>query len=215
MKKSLVLILALILSSNSSVFAFFGKDKTLDMEGRGYVGTLPNITKQYDTSEPGEGTPIFEKTKNFNSANELKPIPREDPAFVNIILKPDKTSQYITDLNDFILMLEKIYDSIENREDVQKFAAKVYFFKKNADYFRDKYATKPESYYESYQKLLELSLRANVISQLRVEAEKYKPYLAYSGAGKIYNSENIDQQLEYLKSEIETTIVILKEAEEI
>lgn len=208
------MVLALILSSNCSAFALFGKDnKALEPEERGYVGTLPNLTKQYDTSEPAESSPIFEKTKNFHSANELKPIPREDPAFVNIILKPDKTSQYLNDLNDFILMLEKIYDSIENREDVQKFVAKVYFFKKNADYFRDKYATKPESYYESYQRVLDLSLRANAVSQLRAEAEKYKPYLAYSGAGKVYNSENIDQQLEYLKSEIESTIAVLKEAE--
>lgn len=213
MKKSLILVLALILSSNCSAYALFGKDKTLEPEERGYVGTLPNLTKQYDTSEPAESSPIFEKTKNFHSANELKPIPREDPAFVNIILKPDKTSQYLNDLNDFILMLEKIYDSIENREDVQKFVAKVYFFKKNADYFRDKYATKPESYYESYQRVLDLSLHANAVSQLRAEAEKYKPYLAYSGAGKVYNSENIDQQLEYLKSEIESTIAVLKEAE--
>lgn len=214
MKKSLILVLALILSSNCSAYALFGKDNNvLDPEGRGYVGTLPNLTKQYNTSEPAESSPIFEKTKNFHSANELKPIPREDPAFVNIILKPDKTSQYLNDLNDFILMLEKIYDSIENREDVQKFVAKVYFFKKNADYFRDKYATKPESYYESYQRVLDLSLRANAVSQLRAEAEKYKPYLAYSGAGKVYNSENIDQQLEYLKSEIESTIAVLKEAE--
>ena len=79
--------------------------------------------------------------------------------------------------------------------------------------FRDKYANKPESYFISYQKLLDLSLRANTISNLRTEAEKYKAYLAYSNSGRIYNSENIDQQLEYLKNEIESVIVILKEAE--
>lgn len=212
MKKSLILILALIFSSTYA-FAFFGKNDQIDTEGKGYLGTLPNLTKEYETSEPAEGTPIFDKTQQFHSANELKPIPREDPSFVNIILKPDKTSEYITDLNEFILMLEKIYDSIENREDVQKFAAKVYFFNKNADYFRDKYANKPESYFISYQKLLDLSLRANTISNLRTEAEKYKAYLAYSNSGRIYNSENIDQQLEYLKNEIESVIVILKEAE--
>ena len=212
MKKSLIFMLALIFSSTST-FAFFGKDDKIDIEGKGYLGTLPNITKQYETTEPAQGTPVFDKTQQFHSSNELKPIPREDPSFVNIILKPNKTSQYVNDLNEFILMLEKIYDSIENREDVQKFAAKVYFFNKNAEYFRDKYANKPESYFISYQKLLELSLRANTISNLRVEAEKYKPYLAYSGAGQIYNSENIDQQLEYLKNEIESVIVVLKEAE--
>ncbi len=212
MKKSIVFLLALIFSTTNT-FAFFGKDEKIDTEGKGYLGTLPNLTKQYEVTEPAQGTPIFDKTQQFHSSNELKPIPREDPSFVNIILKPDKTSEYINDLNDFIIMLEKLYDSIENREDVQKFAAKVYFFNKNADYFRDKYANKPESYFISYQKLLELSLRANTISNLRVEAEKYKAYLAYSNAGKIYNSENIDLQLDYLKNEIESVIVILKEAE--
>lgn len=212
MKKSLILVLALIFSS-SSAYGFFGKDKTEIPDDKGYLGTLPNITKQYEPPEQTEGAPIFDKTKDFHSINELKPIPREDPAFVNIILKQDKTSHYINDLNEFILILEKIYDSIENREDIQKFAAKVYFFNKNADYFRDKYLNKPESYYESYQKILDVSLRAKTISQLRSEAEKYKPYLAYSGAGKIYDSENIDEQLTLLKYEIETTIVILKEAE--
>lgn len=212
MKKSIIFLLALIFSATSA-FAFFGKDEKIDTEGKGYLGTLPNLTKQYEVTEPAQGTPIFDKTQQFHSSNELKPIPREDPSFVNIILKPDKTSEYINDLNDFIIMLEKLYDSIENREDVQKFAAKVYFFNKNADYFRDKYANKPESYFISYQKLLELSLRANTISNLRVEAEKYKAYLAYSNAGKIYNSENIDLQLDYLKNEIESVIVILKEAE--
>jgi len=212
MKKSLILVMALILSTGSA-HAFFGKDKTDIADDKGYVGTLPNITKPYEPSEPAEGAPIFDKTKDFHSVNELKPIPREDPAFVNIILKQDKTSKYINDLNEFIVMLEKIYDSIENGDDVQKFAAKVYFFNKNADYFRDKYLNKPESYYESYQKILDVSLRAKTISQLRTEAEKYKPYLAYSGAGKIYDSENIDEQLTLLKYELETTIVMLKESE--
>lgn len=214
MKKLSILIIAIILSS-TSCFAFFGSNsnKVDENEGKGYLGKLPDVTKNFGTSEPSSAKPIFEKTENFHSVNQLKPIPREDPSFVNIILKPDKTSQYITDLNDFILMLEKIYSSIENREDVQKFVARVYFFTKNTDYFRDKYLGKPESYYTSYQKLMELSLHAGTISQLRSEAEKYKPYLAYTGAGKIYSSNNIDQQLEYLKTEIEQTINVLKEAE--
>lgn len=211
MRKYLILVIALIFST-SNAYAFFGKNQ-IDTDGKGYLGTLPNITKSYEPSQPAEGAPIFEKTKQFHSINELKPIPRQDPAFVNIILKQDKTSQYINDLNEFIFMLEKIYDSIENGEDVQKFVASVYFFNKHAEFFRDKYLNKPESYYESYQKIMDVSLRAKTLSQLRAEAEKYKPYLAYSGAGKIYNSENIDEQLTLLKYEIETAIVIIKEAE--
>ena len=121
MRKLVILTLALIFST-SNAYAFFGKSE-IDTDGKGYLGTLPNITKPYEPSEPVESAPIFEKTKQFHSINELKPIPRQDPAFVNIILKQDKTSQYINDLNEFIFMLEKIYDSIENGEDVQKFVA--------------------------------------------------------------------------------------------
>ena len=142
----------------------------------------------------------------------MKPIPREDPAFVNIILKSDKTSEYINDLNEMIPVLEKILDSIEEHEPVQRFVARVYFLNKNVEYLRDKYAEKPESTFVSFQRLQEVSNHAQTVSNLRTEAEKYKPYLAYGGAGYIYNSNNIEQQLEYLKIEIEEAIVVLKEA---
>ncbi len=183
-----------------------------NFEGQGYVGTLPDLTKSFHSTEPAEAKPVYDKTKQFNSENQLKPIPRDNPAFVNIILKQDKTSPYLNDINDFIAILEKIYDSIENQEDVQKFAARVYFFTKNADYFRDKYTGKPESSYISFEKIMELSLHASTVSQLRSEAERYSPYLAYTGAGKIYNANNINEQLEYLKAEIEQTIAVLKDA---
>lgn len=199
------------------IFAFtplscFAAKSMGNFEGEGYVGTLPDVTKSFHSTEPAEAPPVFDKTEKFNSVNVLKPMPRDNPAFVNIILKQDKTSPYLNDINEFIAILEKIYDSIENQEDVQKFAARVYFFTKNVDYFRDKYLDKPESSYVSFIRIMELSLHASTVSQLRSEAERYSPYLAYTGAGKIYNSNNINEQLEYLKAEIENTIVVLKDA---
>jgi len=211
MRKLLALILILMLTP-ASCFAFFGKKQTVDTEGKGYMGTLPDVTKTFATSEPSNAKPVFEETKNFHSTKEIKPAPRENPAFVNIILKSDKTSPYLNDINEVIPMLEKIYDSIEARDNVQKFVARVYFFNKNAEYLRDKYNNKPESSYVSYKKLMEVSLHAQSVSLLRSEAEKYNPYLAYSGAGYVYNPQNIDQQLEYLKYEIEQAIIVLKEA---
>ena len=130
---------------------------------------------------------------------------------MNIILKQDKLSPYVSDLQEFIEMLEQIYDSIESGENVQRFAARVYYFKKNAEYFGEKYANEPESSYISYEKILELSAQAQSVANLRTEAEKYKPYLAYTGSGAIYNSNSIDQQLEYLKTEVERIINILKD----
>ena len=181
-------------------------------DGMGYVGTLPDLTRQYQPSEPKSTKPVIEQVENFHSSDQVKPIPRDNPAFVNIILKQDKTTRYVNDINEFIPMLEKIYDSIEDGENVQLFNAKVYFFNKNADYLRDKYIEKPEGEYISFKRLMDLSTHAKSIALLRAEAQKYNPYLAYSGAGYIYDPDNITQQLEYLKKEVEQAILLLRDA---
>ena len=58
---------------------------------------------------------------------------------------------------------------------------------------------------------MEVSTHTKSIALLRAEAEKYNPYLAYSGAGYIYDPNNITQQLDFLKVEIERVIMLLKE----
>ena len=212
MKKSVLILLIFLSFPISCQGAFFSQENPF--EGQGYVGTLPDLTKNFRPTEPVTTKPVFAETKEFNSENQIKPAPRDNPAFVNIILKQDKSSPYINDLTEFIEMLEKIYESIENKETVQLFASRVYYFNQNADYFRQKYEGKPQSSYISYEKLLELSLQARSVAQLRIEAEKYSPYLAYTGEGKIYNSTNIEEQMEILKDEVEKTITILKLVEE-
>ena len=99
---------------------------------------LPDLTREYEAKD-SNSTPEVQPAKDFNSEKALKPVPRDNPAFVNIILKSDKTSQYINDLNEFIPMLENIVDIIDDEENVQVFNAKVYYFNKSADYFKDKY----------------------------------------------------------------------------
>ncbi len=183
-----------------------------DNQGRGYVGTLPDISKNNKPEEADSSLPPVEQTKKFNSSQEIKPVPRDNPAFVNIILKTDKTSPYINDLNELLPQLENILFCIENNYDVQKFNAKVYFFNQSVKYLQEKYEGKPESNFVSFTKILTLSTHSQSVATLRAEAEKYRPYLAYTGAGYLYNDNVINQQLDYLKTEIEDTIVVIKEA---
>lgn len=214
MKKFCVILLITLLTPTSCFGAFFKKPAStegVDSASKGYVGTLPDLTSGETPDEPAVSTPIFDRTKEFNSANEVKPIPRDNPAFVNIILKQDRMSPYVNDLQEFIEMFEQIYDSIEAEENIQRFAARVYYLNRNAEYFRNKYANKPESSYISFEKLLEVSYHAKNVSELRTEAEKYKQYLTYSGSGAIYDKNNINAQLDYLKAEVEEIISILKE----
>lgn len=201
-------IAVLVLLSQAS----FAK-ATPTFDGRGYVGTLPNLTREYVPDNKQSPKPEIIPSKDFNSEKDIKPVPKDDPTFVNIILKKDKTSQYINDLNEFLPILENIYDLIEQDGSVQLFNAKVYYFNKNAEFFRDKYLNRPESQFVSYKKLLELSTHAKSIALLRNEALRYNPYLASSQPDYIYNPNNVKKQIEYLKTEIDQTIVILKDAE--
>ena len=218
MRKLLVLILLISLSTSSCfAWGFKKKDsnqptKNIETKNNGYKGTLPDVSKNFKSSEPKSAKPQFEKIKNFNSADEIKPVPRDNPSFINIILKEDKTSPYLNDINDLLPQLENILTCIENNYDVQKFNAKVFFLTKTIDYLSGKYEGKPEYNFVSFQKLLTLRTHSRSVATLRAEAEKYRPYLAYTGAGYLYNDNVINQQLDYLKSEIQQTILILKES---
>lgn len=212
-KYNLFYILIIVLILGFQVNYSCAKEKPENFEGRGYVGTLPDLNRGYEIKEVKKITKEAIPAKDFNDESELKPVPRDNPAFVNIILKTDKTSQYINDINEFIPILEDMYDLIDENSNVQLFNAKVYYFNKSAEYLRDKYKNKPESQYVSFKRLMDLNTHARSIALLRNEAERYNPYLAYGGSGYIYNPNNVAEQMEFLKTEINQTILILKDAD--
>ena len=213
MKKLLLFLIITSFALPSHAWWWDKKDKALEAElqGKGYAGTLPNLKKTFQKKEEKVATPIFESQKDFNDPSDLKPIPRDNPSFINIIQKKDKTSQYIVDINEMIPMLEKLADCIEEEGNVQLFVTRANVVNMNIDHLTTKYDGQPESYYESFKKLLEINQFIKTLSQLRREAITYQRYLAYQTTGSIYNPENINEQLQYLLEEINTTIIMLKE----
>lgn len=213
MKKFLICLILLSITLPSQAFFWNKKDKALEKElqGKGYAGTLPNLGEKIEKSKTKVTTPIFESQENFNDPADLKPVPKDNPAFINIIQKKDKNSVFIDDANEIIPMLEKLVDCIEDNESLQLFITKANLLTLNVDNLAEKYKGKPESYYESFRKLQEVNNYVKSISKLRREAVTYQRYLAYSTTGSIYNPENIAQQLEYLKEELTSTILLLKE----
>ncbi len=215
--KKFILILILI-SFVNPCYAFLWwnkKDKALEAElqGKGYAGTLPNLNKRFEKKEEKITTPIFESQEGFNNPSELKPVPRENPAFINIIQKKDKTSKYLTDANEIIPMIERLADCIEENGSLQLFVTRANVLAMNIDSLMKKYEGQPESYYESFRKLEEINRFVKSISQLRKEAVTYQRYLAYQESGSIYNPENINQQLQYLLDELNSTVIMLREEE--
>ena len=213
MKKFLIVLLLMSFALPSNAFFWNKKDKALEkeLEGKGYAGTLPNIGEKVEKSKTKVTTPIFESQEGFDNPADLKPVPKDNPAFINIIQKKDKNSPFVDDAMEIIPMLEKLVDCIEDNENVQLFVTKANLLSLNIDNLGEKYKGKPESYYESFRKLQDVNRYVKSISLLRREAITYQRYLAYSESGSIYNPENIAQQLEYLKDELNTVILMLRE----
>ena len=213
MKKFLVCLILLSIALPSHAFFWNKKDKALEKElqGKGYAGTLPDIGEKIEKSKTKVTTPIFESQEGFDDPSELKPVPKDNPAFINIIQKKDKNSEFVDDANEIIPMLEKLVDCIEDNESIQLFITKANLLTLNIDSLAKKYDGKPESFYESFRKLQEVNRYVKSISLLRKEAVTYQRYLAYSESGSIYNPENIANQLQYLLEELNTAILLLRE----
>ena len=203
MKKIICCLLLLSFIQPSYAFSWWWqkKDKALEKElqGKGYAGTLPNLEEKVEKTKVKVTSPVFESQDNFNDPAELKPVPKNNPAFINIIQKEDKNSPYLNDANEIIPMLERLVDSIEAEENVQLFVSKANLLTMNVDFLQKKYEGQPESYYESFKKLSEVNLYVKSLANLRKEAVTYQRYLAYTASGSIYNPENISKQMEYLK----------------
>ena len=206
-----MLILTIALPSNAAFWNKKNKALEQELQGKGYAGNLPEIGEKIERSKTKVTTPVFEAQEGFDDPAELKPAPKDNPAFINIIQKKDKSSPFVNDANEVIPMLEKLVDCIEDNESLQLFITKANLLTLNIDNLTEKYNGKPESYYESFRKLQEVNRYVKSIALLRKEAVTYQRYLAYSESGSIYNPENINQQLQYLLEELNTAILLLRE----
>jgi len=209
MKKILVLFLILFCVTPCA----FAKKKAAVVipEGSGYVGALPNVLERFQTSADQVSQPSFEYQDGFNDPDKIKPAPINNPAFINIIMKQDKTSQYLNDLNEMIVIIEKLQSSIEQQQNIQKFNAESYFFKENTEYFRDKYKNKAEESYISFKKVMQLNTHVQSVAKLRSESEQYTPYVTVAQSGNMFSQNNIDNQLDYLLEDIKQTLAVLTE----
>ena len=212
MKKFFICLIIMSFALPSHAFFWNKKDKALEKElqGKGYAGTLPNLGDKIEKTKTKVTTPIFESQDGFNNPSDLKPVPKDNPAFINIIQKKNKTSEFTNDAAEIIPMLEKLVDCIDDNENLQLFITKANLLTLNIDNLTEKYNGKPESYYESFRKLQEVNRYVKSIAALRREAVTYQRYLAYSSSGSIYNPDNINQQLQYLLEELNSAILLLR-----
>ena len=71
--------------------AAFAKKSTAPAipNGSGFVGKLPNVSDRFQKAPTEESDPAFQYEDNFSDKDDIKPAPRNNPAFINIIMKKD------------------------------------------------------------------------------------------------------------------------------
>ena len=182
--------------------------------GAGYVGTLPNIEAEFNylkkqSSEKAMAPYTVEQLDKQNE-EKLRPIPRENDNYVDIIIKKDKTTKYLHDVNNVIVILEKLRRCLNTNQDIQKFNAITSALIDNVEYIRVEYKDKPESNYLSYNRLILISQQAREVANFRTQGLAVQKYLPYTSEKNEYTKENLDARLESLLNNVNETLFILK-----
>lgn len=178
--------------------------------GAGYNGKLPNITSEfaYKSQTPAKSYPPY--TPNDNKNVELKPVPRENKTYIEVVVKKNKTLEYTRDINSIITILEKLKTCIEEGQDIQKFNAITSNLIDHIALLQTTYQGKQESNYLSYKSLVALSPKARDIAILKTESQVYTKYLPYSSAGAPYKKENIQSKEKSLLTNVNETLYVIK-----
>ena len=179
----------------------------------GYEGILPDIQSamSYKVKKQTVKQTPFNNTKGEEvKQKDLKKIPKENKEYVDIVVKKDKTSEYVKDIQYVITVLEKFKNYIEDGVNVQMFNACANSYIDYAYYIQMKYKNRHEKYYASYRAITGIIEDTRNAAKLRAEAAAYTKYLPYSGEGEKYSKENIDKNSQELLKKIYDTLFVLK-----
>ncbi len=216
MKKFLILIFAIIFITNSCfAFSWFKKEKeknqpTEENVYEGYQGALPDIEKEFDSERKTIEVPKMNDFDTNIEKDKLTPIPRDNKMYIDIIIKQDRTSQYVNDINDIIKIIEKIKNSIETSANVQIFNAQVGSLINHVNFMQEEYHEKSESAYDSYLELINYSNHAREVAVLNAQSQVYKKYLPYESEGEAYSPANVRLQMDYLLDSTNEILDLLK-----
>ncbi|MDD3012663.1 MAG: hypothetical protein PHC34_03060 [Candidatus Gastranaerophilales bacterium] len=123
---------------------------TVVASGAGYVGELPNLTSSSEQSQQNK--------EEKGIPPPIMPLaPKNIPTiYGGTIIRQNKYSKYqkdIDQLEEKLVSLKKAMLVTEYNQ-MQIFCAKVNLVDLYVSYIKEKYANKPERYYESYKKIL-------------------------------------------------------------
>lgn len=175
---------------------------------KGYWGQLPDISKDFEYKKQSSKTNSqnnfnFDDNSDLNEEN-LKPAPYDDPLFIDVIVKKDKTSNYVNDLQKTKYALNNLKKCIEEQGDIQRFNACVNMVDMYSENLKNKYENKSESLKESYKNILITNYHAKVLGNLIYNSNYYSRYIP-TQQGQ-YSKENISKEKQELLIKIDKTL---------
>lgn len=191
------------------------KEKDKSSENKGYYGQLPDIYKDFkykrqisnSSSEINAKIPTEEDLEEEN----LKRAPFDDPLFLDNIIKKEKDSQYLKDIQKIKFVFTSLKNCLEEQGDIQKFNGCVNLIDLQTQNLIKKYSNKSESLKESYLEILNTNYYAKVLGNLKFDAKYYSRYIPVQ-EGK-YSKENIAHEENLLLNRVNRTIFLINKEE--
>lgn len=180
---------------------------------QGYYGQLPNIEadfgykKQYSKTTAQDDILVPDAVEK-NEEN-FKKAPFDDALFLDVIVKEEKSSTYVNDLQRVKYALNNLKNCIEQKGDIQRFNACVNLVDLYTKNLKIKYQNKPESHKESYMQILASNYYAKELGNLKYDAGYYSKYIPVNN-GK-YSSQNIDLKEKNLLNKVNKTIFLINQ----
>lgn len=189
------------------------KDKDINIEDmKGYYGELPDISGDFSykqqTSNTVKNTAKIPDDEDLESSN-LKHAPTEDALFLDMIVKKEKSSNYLNDIQRTKFALTSLKKCIEENGNIQRFNGCVNMIDLYTKNLKTKYENKSESLKESYIDILSTNYHAKVLGNLMYNANYYSQYVPTT-TGE-YSKQNIDSEKEKLLNRINKTLFLINQ----
>ena len=177
---------------------------------QGYWGTLPNINgdfkyKEQSSSSLSEIDAYIPEEGVDNK--ELKSAPYDDTLFLDMIVKKEKTSDYVNDIQKTKMALGNLKKCIEENGNIQRFNGCINIIDLYCKNLKTKYENKSDSLRESYIDILNTNYQAKALGNLLYESNYYAQYIPVQD-GK-YSKENIENQKQKLLTRINKTLFLI------
>ena len=186
---------------------FFKRDKKTpqDMQGKGYYGKLPDINTDFEyRRETSDTTPKRQYSEKDLQDGLLLDAPLNDPLFLDVIIKKEKTSDYVNDIVKIKETLERLRQCINDNASIQFFNANVNVLDLQTTNLERKYQYSAYAQSNSFYAIRHVNYSAKVLGNLKYDANFYSRYMPLQDS--VYSPNNIKAKSAALLDEIDRTI---------